>query len=468
MEKAAKTWTGEWWKNGGGGTVWDGITYDPELDLLYIGVGNGGPWAKKIRSPRGGDNLFTCSIVALNPDTGAYVWHYQENPGDEWDFDSSEQMILADLRIKGQVRHVLLHAPKNGFFYVIDRANGKLISAKPFTQVTWASGIDLETGRPIENPQARYENSDKPVLVMPGPLGGHSWQPMSFNPTTGLVYLPAQQSGFVFKTDSHFRESNLATNDAVDFVASGMPQDPKVKSAIIESIRGELVDWNPVGQKAEWRVERRGPWNGGTLTTAGNLVFQGTGDSQFEAYRATTGEKLWSAPTESGVIAAPIAFGVKGEEYIAILVGWGGVYPLATGEVALRKGPQQNTSRLLVFKLGGTAKLPVPPEVKPAVLRPPKAPAGKAKVERGERLYQRFCSGCHGDVAVSGGVLPDLRYSSTLADDQWFNVVLNGLLKSYGMVSFSKDLSRADAEAIRDYVIARANQSVAERLPQSR
>lgn len=462
MEKAAKTWSGEWWKNGGGGTVWDGITYDPQLDLLYIGVGNAGPWAGKVRSPQGGDNLLTCSIVALRPETGEYVWHYQEDPGDEWDFDSSEQMILTDLKIGGQIHHVLLHAPKNGFFYVIDRTTGRPISAKPFTQVTWASGIDLVTGRPIENPQARYENSDKPVLVMPGLLGGHSWQPMSFSPETGLVYLPAQESGFVFKTDERFQPKKLATNDAVDFVVAGMPQDPKTKNAIIDSIKGRLLAWDPVQQKPVWEVARRGPWNGGTLSTAGNLVFQGTGEGQFEAYRATTGEKLWSAATESGVIAAPVAYGVNGEEYIAILVGWGGVYPLATGEIALRKGPRQNVSRMLVFKLGGTARLPTPPEVKAPILGPPRATASSTTVAMGEQLYQRFCSGCHGDVAVSGGVLPDLRYSSTLSDDQWFRVVLEGMLKGYGMVGFSQELSRQDAQAIRDYVIFRANQSLTE------
>ena len=462
MEKAAKTWSGEWWKNGGGGTVWDGITYDPELDLLYIGVGNGGPWAHKVRSAQGGDNLFTCSIVALRPDTGEYVWHYQENPGDEWDFDSSEQMILADLKIDGRNRRVLLHAPKNGFFYVLDRETGKLISAKPFTKVSWASGIDLATGRPIENPEARYDNSGNPVLVMPGPLGGHSWQPMSFDPQTGFVYLPVQEAGFAFKTESKFQQKKLASNDAVDFAAAGMPQDPAAKSAIIESIKGRLVAWDPVQQKPAWSVERPGPWNGGTLSTAGNLVFQGTGGGQFEAYRATTGEKLWSAPTESGVIAAPIAFGVKGEEYIAILVGWGGVYPLATGEIALRKSSPQNISRMLVFKLGAGATLPVPPEIKPAVLHPPKSTESRETIQRGEQLYQRFCGGCHGDVAVSGGVLPDLRYSGTLAGEQWFSVVLQGLLKQYGMVSFSEELSREDAAAVRAYVIYRANQALSE------
>jgi quinohemoprotein ethanol dehydrogenase len=462
LQQAAKTWSGEWWKNGGGGTVWDSIVYDPQLDLLYIGVGNAGPWARKVRSPRGGDNLLTCSIVALNPDTGAYVWHYQENPADEWDYDSAEQIILADLKIDGKTSRVLLHAPKNGFFYVLDRATGKLISAKPFTTVTWASGIDLQTGRPIENPAAQYDKTDKPTIVLPGPLGAHSWQPMSFDPETGFVYLPVQDSGFVYKTDENFESKTLAANDAVDFVAAGMPQNPAVKAAILSTIKGRLSAWDPVQQKEIWHVDRRGPWNGGVLSTAGNLVFQGTGEGQFEAFRATTGEKLWSASAESGMTAAPIAYAESGQEYIAILVGWGGVYPLATGEIALRKGLPGSIGRMLVFKLGGTRKLPPPPEVKPPVLKPPKSAADEAVVKHGERVYQRFCSGCHGDVAVSGGVLPDLRYSGTLDSDQWFQIVLNGMLQQYGMVGFSKELSRQDAEAVRAYVIFRANQSIAQ------
>jgi quinohemoprotein ethanol dehydrogenase len=466
LQKAAKTWSGEWWENGGGGTVWDSIVYDPQLNLLFIGVGNAGPWARKVRSPHDGDDLFTCSIVALDADTGAYVWHYQENPADEWDYDSAEQIILADLKMNGETRHVLLHAPKNGFFYVLDRATGKLISAEPFTTVNWASGIDLQTGRPVENPSAQYDKTDKPAIVLPGPLGAHSWQPMSFSPATGWVYIPVQDAPFVYKTDDNFESKSLANNDAVDFVAAEMPQNPMIKTAILSTIKGRLSAWDPVQQKEIWHADRLGPWNGGVLSTTGNLVFQGTGEGQFEAFRATTGEKLWSASAESGMTAAPIAYEVNGEEYIAILVGWGGVYPLATGEIALRKGLSGTIGRMLVFKLGGTRKLPPPAEIKPPVLKPPKSTATEAVVKRGEQIYQRFCSECHGDAAVSGGVLPDLRYSGTLDSGQWFRVVLDGMLKQYGMVGFSKDLSREDAEAVRAFVIFRANQSLAQAAAQ--
>jgi quinohemoprotein ethanol dehydrogenase len=461
LEKAATTWSGEWWKYGGGGTVWNAITYDPELDLLYIGTGNGGPWNPRIRNPRGGDNLFTCSIVALKPETGQYVWHYQENPNEAWDYDSDEDIILADLTIDGQPRKVLLHAPKNGIFYVIDRATGALISAKPYAHITWASGVDMKTGRPIEAPAARYSGG-KPELVIPGPLGAHNWQPMSYSPQTGLVYIPMQDAGFPYKSDADFKTRALAHNNGVDMTAAGMPQDPKIKKAILGSVTGRLVAWDPVQQSPAWDVTRPEAWNGGVLSTAGNLLFEGTATGNFEAYLADKGTKLWSFPIQTGAIAAPITYSVDGEQYVALLAGWGGVFPLATGEIALKSGRVRNVSRMIVFKLGGKTSLPALPEIEPQILNPPAATADESTVHAGQGLYQRYCSTCHGDVAVSGGVLPDLRYSSTLTGDQWFNIVLGGLLRSNGMVSFAKEISRRDAAAIRAYVIFRANQSVTE------
>jgi PQQ-dependent dehydrogenase (methanol/ethanol family) len=463
LEKAAKTWSGEWWKNGGGGTVWDGMAYDPQLDLLYIGTGNADPWARKARNSQSQDNLFTSSLIALKPDTGEYVWHYQENPNDEWDYDSAQQIILADLTIEGQLRQVLLHAPKNGFFYLLDRATGKLISAKPFTQVSWATGIDLQSGRPIESPKAQYERSEKPLVVFPGPGGAHNWQPASYSPMTGLVYFPVLDAGFPYKSVQHFSHSPLAWNNGIDPVAAGMPQAAEIKKVVLATIKGHLTAWDPINQKEVWRAERPGPWNGGALSTAGNLVFEGTGYGQFEALRATTGEKLWSASTESGVIAGPISYSVNGEQFVAILVGWGGALPLAAGEVGLQRPPMTNVPRMLAFKLGGKAVLPPAPQVKLRALVPPPSRASTRKIKAGEALYQHYCSGCHGDVAVSGGVLPDLRYSDALGNDQWFQIVLAGMMRGYGMVAFSQELSRQDASAIREYVIYRANQSLAEK-----
>jgi quinohemoprotein ethanol dehydrogenase len=461
LKKAAKTWSGEWWKFGGGGTVWNSIVYDPELDLVYIGTGNGGPWNPQVRSARGGDNLFTCSIVALKAETGEYVWHYQENPSDAWDYDSDEDMILADVSIDGRPRKVLLHAPKNGIFYVIDRATGALISAKPYTHITWASGVDLKTGKPVINSSARYSRN-KAAMVVPGPLGAHSWQSMSYDPLTGLVYIPIQDAGFQFQSDSDFKMRSRGYNIGVDFAGAAMPQDPKIKKAIMDSITGHLIAWDPVQQKQAWNVQRLEAWNGGVLSTAGNLVFEGTAKGNFEAYRADTGEQVWSYAIQTGAIAAPVSYAVNGEQYVAILAGWGGVFPLATGEVALKSGPVRNVSRMLVFKLGGKAILPPLPTLESQPLSPPPATADSATVRQGKNLYQRYCSVCHGDAAVSGGVLPDLRYSSALNNDQWFDIVLGGLLQPEGMVSFTTEISRKDAAAIRAYVIFRANESLAQ------
>ncbi|MGA9472024.1 MAG: PQQ-dependent dehydrogenase, methanol/ethanol family [Terriglobales bacterium] len=464
LAQAAKTWTGEWWKNGGGGTVWDSIVYDPALDLLYIGVGNGGPWNEKYRSPQGGVNLFTSSVVALKPETGAYIWHYQEVPGDDWDYDSAEQMILADIPIDGQTRKVLLHAPKNGFFYVLDRETGALISAKPFTFVNWATGIDMKTGLPIESASARYPRSNSPPIV-PGPLGAHSWQPMSYSPLTGLTYIPVNDVGFNYKSEESFAFKDSAPNFGIDMVAAGMPQDPKIKQAILDSVKGKLVAWDPIQQKQAWAVERPGPWNGGTLATAGNLVFEGTAAGRFEAYRADTGEKVWSFDAQTGVMAGPITYTVKGEQYIAVLAGWGGAFPMVTGEVSFKSGRTRNISRMLAFKLNARTTLPTPPPLEEPILNPPPSTATAEQIHHGEAVYQRFCSGCHGDVAISGGLLPDLRYSGALATDQWFTIVRDGAYQSLGMVSFGKEVSQQDANDIRAYVIFRANESKSEAKP---
>ena len=457
LAKAAQTWSGEWWKLGGGGTVWNAIAYDPELDQLYIGTGNGTPWSEKFRSPKGGDNLFTCSIVALKMETGEYIWHYQEDPGDAWDFDSAEDIILADLVIEGHARKILMQAPKNGFFYVLDRTNGELLSAKPYTFVNWASGVDMRTGRPIETAVARYAGAD-PAPIVPGPIGAHSWQPMSFSPITGLAYIPVNGAGFKYMLPHSFLAKKLAPNYGIDVVAAGMPQDPKVKKMILGAVKGKLVAWDPVQQKAAWTIERPGPWNGGTLVTAGNLVLEGTASGNFEAYRADTGAKLWSFAAQTGVMAGPVTYEVGGQQYIGVLAGWGGVFPLAAGEVSFASGRVRNVSRMLVFKLGGKASLPRLQATEPTQLTKLPNPASSATVRKGEQLFQRYCAGCHGDVAVSGGVLPDLRRSSALTGDAWFEIVLRGDLQSEGMVAFSKELSRDDAAGIRSYVIFRRNQ----------
>jgi alcohol dehydrogenase (cytochrome c)/quinohemoprotein ethanol dehydrogenase len=459
LERAAKTWTGEWWKSGGGGTVWDSIVYDSELDLIYLGVGNGSPWNRRIRSPGGGDNLYLSSIVAIKAKTGEYVWHYQETPGEMWDYTATQQIILADIQIDGRQRKVILHAPKNGFFYVLDRATGALISARPYTFVTWATSIDMKTGRPVETVNARYPGAEG-VPLAPGPLGAHNWQPMSFSPLTGLVYIPVQDMGFLYKSQADYQSKMLGFNTGLDMTAAGMPQDPKLKKLILDTIKGRLVAWDPVKQKQVWNVNRPGPWNGGVLATAGNLVFEGTASGNFEAYRADTGQKVWSFAAQTGVMAGPVSYTVNGEQYVAVAAGWGGAFPLVVGEISFKSGRVRNISRMLVFKLGGKAALPALVEPAPLALNPPAATADEATVKRGEGIFQRYCSPCHGDVAVGGGVVPDLRFSKTLAGEKWFDVVIGGSRKQNGMISFAKELSRKDAADVLAYVISRANQGM--------
>src|SRR5580700_864243 len=283
--KARATWKGDFWKLGGGGTVWDAMAYDPKLDLLYIGTDNAGPWNSKVRSPGGGDNLFTTSIIALRPDTGEYVWHYQNTPEDSWDFSASQHMILADLTIDGMPRQVLLQAPKNGFFYVLDRTNGALISAHQYVDhMTWAKGVDLKTGRPLVNPQAHYAELGKPWLNAPGPGGAHNWMPMAFSPLTHLVYFPVSEITFPFIPVKKFEPSTLAWNVGIDLDAASLPQSPVIKAAAKAGLKGHLVAWDPATQKEAWRVEAGHPWNGGVLATAGNLVLQGDAMGNFSAY----------------------------------------------------------------------------------------------------------------------------------------------------------------------------------------
>ena len=445
MARAAATWSGEWWKLGGGGAVWDAISYDPDLNLIYFGVGNGLEWARAFRSANRGDNLFLSSIVALNADTGEYVWHYQATPGEEWDFDAVQQLVLADITIAGNPRQVLMQANKNGFFYILDRRTGQLISSQAFVPVNWASGIDPQTGRPIENVGIRYSETGQPVQMMPGPLGAHSWQPMAFNPVTGLVYIPAQEIGWAFSPITSFTPSPLGWNVAVN-------------SGPTQGVKGRLIAWNPALQKEAWRVEYQGPWNGGVLTTAGNIVAQGDAAGNFNLYRADSGAKLWSLPAQSAIMGGPMTYEVNGEQYIAVMSGWGGAFSLMEGKQAAQSGNLRNVSRVLAFKVGGTARLPTLRPQPPLVLNPPAATASAATVATGRGLYNQFCTVCHGDSAVAGGVIPDLRASDLLRDDHFFDDVLDGDLKEQGMVAFGSVLRRSDAAAIRSYLIKRANE----------
>ncbi len=462
LEQAAETWSGRWWERGGGGTVWDSIAYDPELDLVYIGVGNGSPWNPALRSPGGGDNLFLSSIVALRPDTGAYVWHFQTTPGDQWDYTATQHMVLADLEIDGRLRQVLMQAPKNGFFYVLDRATGAFISGEAYAQVNWATGLDPETGRPDIVPAARYHETGQAWLGWPGAFGAHNWHPMAFHPGTGLVYIPVMDMPFLYVPPGNdFAFSALAVNMGIDLAAIGLPAEQAVRDEIRRSLKGRLLAWDPVAQKAVWQVDHPGPWNGGVLATAGDLVFQGNRQGSFAAYDAQTGARLWQRPAQTGIIAAPITYALDGEQYVAVLAGWGGVGPLVMGELThTDAGAQVNRSRLLVYKLDGRAELPPPYDVVRAAHPPPPRFGTAAQIASGAPLYARYCSTCHGDTAVSGGVLPDLRHAFALSDlDTWHLIVRDGALTDLGMVGFGAELDDDQLEAIRAYIVERAHQS---------
>lgn len=456
MAAAAKTWTGKWWEWGGGGTVWDSIVYDPELDLLYIGVGNGSPWNQSLRSPDGGDNLFLASIVALRPDTGEYVWHYQTTPGETWDYTATQHIMLADLEIDGRERRVLMQAPKNGFFYVLDRATGELISAKPFAVTTWATEVDMATGRPVETPDARL--FDGKNVTLPSNAGAHNWPPMSYNPNTGLVYIPTMVFPVAFMQPSEDKDSKPNQgkwNVGFDRMANSPPKIPNIGEIMDAEFTGQLLAWDPVKQEARWKGPVGRPNGSGTLTTAGNLVFQAGEEDMFNAYDASTGDKLWSTDPQTAA-ASPITYALDGEQYVAVAVGISGGFASEGGPVA-HDWHLPRVSRVLVYKLGGEASAPPPPAGRGEMPKPAAVTGSAEQLQRGEVVYQRHCAYCHGDGFRTGGPTPDLRWSSPQVHDIWQDIVRGGILKSLGMVSFAEFVSEEDAEAIRQYALSEAN-----------
>ena len=445
MAKAAKTWdpAGKWWEAGGGGTAWDAMAFDPELNLMYIGTGNGSPWQRDKRSPAGGDNLYLASIVALNPDTGKYVWHYQQTPGDNWDYTSTQPMILADLTLEGKPRKVILHAPKNGFFFVIDRVTGQFISAKNFVDVNWASGYD-KNGRPIETAIAR--TGDRPREIIPSAFGARNWHSMSFNPATGLVYMPVQGVPLTLMDNKDWKFNAVRPGEPHSGVGWNTANFANVEPPTSKPY-GRLIAWDPVKQQAAWTKEQISPWNGGTLTTAGNLVFQGTADGRFIAYNASTGEQLWEAPTGTGVIAAPSTYLVDGKQYVSIAVGWGGVYGLAQ-----RATDRQGPGTVYTFAVGG--KAPAPAFVK---YQMDKLVAGvkydPAHVPTGTALYVSNCVFCHGVPGVDrGGNIPNLGYMDAGYIENLDKFVFKGPATERGMPDFTGKLSMDDVQKIKAFI----------------
>lgn len=446
LERAAKTWSteGEWRQTGGGGTVWDSLAFDPQLNLLYVGTGNGAPHARHKRSPGGGDNLYLSSILALDADTGEMKWFYQTTPGDSWDFTATQHMILAEVNIDGAARKVLMQAPKNGFFYVLDRETGELISAEKFVAVNWASHVDLETGRPVETGQGEYSQEEK--LVFPSELGGHNWHPMSYSPETKLVYIPALEKGWIHSSENFYMfDFNLPSH--IEKLREGQPQ-------VAEG--GYLKAWDPIKQELVWQVKNNNYINGGVLSTAGNLVFQGTQDGYLNAYNATSGERLLNLFLGTGVIAPPISYMLDGEQYIAILAGFGGVTLFMMDDTAAAQ-EYENSGRLIVLKLKG-GDVPAPAKVAESVASRSPVPADAKsqwdanEIKRGEQLYIPNCGFCHG-MYGSKSILPDLTKMTPEIQSIFKQIVLDGVFEAKGMAGFSGRLGVKDIDAILQYLL---------------
>ena len=444
LELAAETWNGEWWKLGGGGTVWNSITYDSDLHTVYVGVGNGTPWSREIRSPGGGDNLFLSSIVALHPDTGRMKWYYQTTPGDNWDYTATQDIVLADLVVDGIERKVVMQAPKNGFFYVLDRRDGELLRAYPYGAMNWATHVDMETGRPVENPDAVWE--EKPQWMLPGNIGSHNWEPMAFDARSGLMYIPTHDVAFFFALPEDYAETGVYSPRERTMnlgVASG-----RYRAKLIEEApprpesKGFLKAFDPLTGETVWKVRNKSAQIGGVLATAGGLVFQGDGSGTFSAYDSDTGELLWDFDSYGSIIAPPVTYRIGNTQYVAVIVGAAFAY--------------YDTGKMLVFSLGGDAELPVPPERDRAIPEQPAMSASVEELDQGGKLYHQFCASCHG-YSARGYRNADLRIMSRAIHDSFQDVVRGGLLVDLGMDSFAEDLDETETELIRQYIISRAN-----------
>jgi quinohemoprotein ethanol dehydrogenase len=447
MEMAAATWkTPGWWKAGGGGTVWDAITYDPATDLVIFGTGNGAPGDAVRRDAGGGDNLFMTSIVAVHARDGSYAWHYQTTPWETWDYDTGQQLMLLDIEISGKQRHVVSQASKNGFFYHLDAATGQLLSAKPYTDVNWATGVNLEDGRPMVVPEARTNLTNKVFNVAPGPAGGHAWQSMSYSPITKLVYIPAT-THWQLMGPLEARQKYLA-------------EHPDTKTGFT----GRLTAWDPVAQREVWRSEEFiNPAGGvqvtsGALATAGNVVFHGNLPKQeFSAYRATDGKRLWTFGTKTAVLAGAISYEIGREQYVAVAVGG----PMPGGYYA------PNGARLLVFKLGGKAVLPDLPAFTQQPIAPPPQFADAGTIQRGAQVFEAQCMLCHGRNGAARSTFPDLRRTPALHSQPLLDsIVLQGALSERGMASFRDYLVDGDTVALRAYLISVAEAALAQQNSQ--
>ncbi|MGB0931961.1 MAG: PQQ-dependent dehydrogenase, methanol/ethanol family [Chitinophagales bacterium] len=452
LEEAAKTWNGDvYWKQGGGGTVWDAIVYDPELNLVYIGVGNGAHWDREWRSPGGGDNLYLSSIVALNADDGSYVWHYQTTPGDSWDYTATQPLILADLEIEGKERKVIMQAPKNGYFYVIDRTDGAFISADNFVYQNWTSGMD-STGRPIEAEGARYTDGQT-HWISPSSHGGHNWPPMTYNHETGLVYIPtAKQAEPFIHTKSADDPGALGGGFGGNVSLSNklyIPNvfDPNPEAPVPGTASGRLIAWDPIAQKEVWGIDQTGIYNGGLLSTTTGLLMQGDAEGMFTIRDVKDGKVLKQVDLRSGIVAPPITYMVDGEQYITILAGWGGYLAKLHKHVS-----RIHQGTIYTFKLGGTAE---PPEKLPALEQPLtllRNDATPENIGNGWNVFTRFCIHCHPSPGTGHSSTPDLARSSDGVFNSYNDIVMEGSLAALGMPGLKGKITEQEVEDIKSFL----------------
>ncbi|HEX4240221.1 MAG TPA: PQQ-dependent dehydrogenase, methanol/ethanol family [Steroidobacteraceae bacterium] len=476
MQRAAATWDPSRDSSfGGGGTVWDELAYDPDLDLVYFGTGNAAPYNARRDWSGGhsGDRLYAASIVALRAATGSMAWYYQTTPGDIWDYDATASLVLATLQISGHPRRVLMQANKNGYFYVLDRRTGQPISATPYAYMNWSTGMDGAFRPIVDRAHADYDAG--PKIVYPSAVGAHSWTPMSYSPASGLVYIPTVDTANILvdvRKNPGSRLSDVDQGTGVMIIipdstfsygvweplVGALPRFPTPSGdPPRNSVRAALEAWDPVKGKRVWSQrtsEDTQVLDGGALSTAGNVVFAGREDGRFVAYDARTGKILKTIDTGTAVMAAPMTYEVDGVQYVSVLAGHGGSAYALAGTAGMR---YINEGRVLTFKLDGAAAVPRPAlrEQRP-VHEPPSQAASREVIASGESLYFTYCSRCH--VLGAPAITPDLSRLEDGIDslDVFESIVLKGTLLPMGMPRFDDTLSEPDARALHAYFVAQA------------